>query len=323
MSLRCQTGTALWASLYQGLGPTGQQIIDASSSGTHGGGPLANDSLVPSSEYILEIVQQLPGNILVIDELGRATTTEALPDGTHTWSYLLKEDGAYASMTPTVVTIQVGPQSVIVGSDLNGSYGVASLVGSDFSSNFAVNALVGQSFTASFDTLVTTGQNFESSFGVTESVGTELAGTYSFVESVGMSLSGSYFVLGLTESSTTALRSTMVEAPARAQRVIALTRLERSPQQLTPKVAGETLRVVFELRKVTTIISGTPTLRISLHRGKQDPAIDAMLAETPVVDGSKVRVLIEGGIPGNVYLLRLVYSDGEQTLFQDAILPVR
>ena len=91
---------------------------------------------------------------------------------------------------------------------------------------------------------------------------------------------------------------------------------------LSPKKVGETVRVTYDLRRTVSVISGVPSLQVSLNKGKADAGMNTMLAAAPVVEGTKVKVLIRNGVAGNTYLLRLVYGDGEQVLFEDALMPV-
>lgn len=98
--------------------------------------------------------------------------------------------------------------------------------------------------------------------------------------------------------------------------------MSESIQSVSPKKVGETVRITYQLRRTVSVIQGIPSLQVSVYKGKADADTATMLSGIPTVEETKVKVLIRGGMAGNTYLLRLVYSDGEQLLFEDCLLDV-
>ena len=109
MSLRAQSGTALWASLYPGLGATGAAILAATSTGQHGAGPLANDGLLSAAEYYWRLATGPTGGTLVRGEIGDAIWS-GLSDGTSTFTYRLWQNGVEQA-GPTISSLTVGVSS--------------------------------------------------------------------------------------------------------------------------------------------------------------------------------------------------------------------
>lgn len=127
MSLRCQTGSGLWASLYQGLGATGA-VIKALPLGAHGASIGSNDGLLDSAEYYFRVTTPPATGSVRLYELGDFDQV-FVGDGQAPWSYSEYENGVLQLPDPTVVQSSVGTISALTATATGISNTVVTVLG--------------------------------------------------------------------------------------------------------------------------------------------------------------------------------------------------
>ncbi|SFK92138.1 hypothetical protein SAMN05216302_102116 [Nitrosomonas aestuarii] len=91
---------------------------------------------------------------------------------------------------------------------------------------------------------------------------------------------------------------------------------------LSSKAPDEIVAVSFDFSRLADSIDSVVSVAVTVHKGT-DASPAAMILNTPIISGTVVSQLIQGGLDAVFYKVRAVIAIGQQRYALSAILPVR
>lgn len=91
---------------------------------------------------------------------------------------------------------------------------------------------------------------------------------------------------------------------------------------LSDKDPAEIITLTFDFSRLMDRIDAVADVSVQSHKGEDDSP-QAMLLLDPVIDGSRVLQLVQGGLDGVFYKVRAEVLVGHERYALSAILPVR
>lgn len=91
---------------------------------------------------------------------------------------------------------------------------------------------------------------------------------------------------------------------------------------LSPKAPDEIIAVSFDFARLVDSVDSVVLVAVTVHKGVDaNPA--AMILNSPIISGTIVSQLLQSGVDGVYYKVRVLVAVGQQRYGLAAILPVR
>jgi len=91
---------------------------------------------------------------------------------------------------------------------------------------------------------------------------------------------------------------------------------------LSSKAPDEIIAVSFDFARLVASVDSVISVAVTVHKGT-DANPSAMILNTPIISGTTVSQLIQGGLDTVFYKVRAIIAIGQQRYALSAILPVR